>query len=148
MKQRVQIPVSVIRDHLKKTGTAIGLHKDGVGCFGYRVLLDDEDIGRLMLWWQHKIHTKGESRRVIDALPSSAENTRIRPFMEGDPSRGLLPVDLRDAKGLEIVAEADNIESERLDVIDGNHRIIAQQLKHGSFEGVPMFVCVRSKLSE
>lgn len=114
----------------------------------YRVQLEATDVGRLVLWWQFAKRTENGSGRLVDLLPSCPPHRRTRSFVEGDPAKGYTRVDLRTAERLELVAVANSLESDLLYLIDGNNRAVAQQTAHGSFQGVPLFLCVHPAIEQ
>jgi|GEM_PF-5789963 len=139
-----------IQLHLKRLGTGVSLDRDDypsklAGSTAQRVLLEPEDADRLVMWFEFKKYTPGESCRVVDVSEALLAQDvrgqkRVKSHMDGDSARGFLPTDLRAARELELVAVSTGSPSDFLLLIDGNHRAIAQQLKAYGFAGVPAFV--------
>jgi hypothetical protein len=150
MKIIESIPLDLVLTHLNQTHTAVRppideqfRNDDYTAC---RAALDDSDLERLVLYWEFKIHTKDGTCRVTDALPSSAAHDRIRSFIHGNPEKGYPPADLRTTPDRQPVIVTNDVNSHILYLIDGNHRVIAQQLSGKGFQGVPVFVCVHPKM--
>ena len=112
----------------------------------FRVLLDTADIHKLVLWWQHKDHTDGKSNKVTDAAQSARASPRIKRIIEGDPTRRWTPLNIRKAPSFELVLESNSRESDFLNIVDGNHRAIAQHLTDQDFQDVPAFLCIHPKI--
>jgi hypothetical protein len=109
----------------------------------YRAELDAVDVQRLVLWWEHRIHTEKSSCRLADALASAASHERVRTFIEGNSKMNIPSADLRTSQGLEPVIVTDALAGDCLYIIDGNHRMIAQQITQKGFQNVSVYVCVR-----
>jgi hypothetical protein len=146
MRVLERVALAHIQDHLRRQQTGVTVPIDpplhAHEYSAYRAMLDERDVDRLILWFQARIHTKDETCRVIDALPSSVSHPRISRCFKGDASKGYAPLDLRHAKDREPVILTNDLESQILYLIDGNHRVIAQQIGKKGFQDVRVFVCV------
>lgn len=142
MKIEKKTELSSVKAHLKNVGNAVSGWDKYSEILCYRVWLEESDIPRIIFWFEHKIHTDNGSRRLRDILHSAGSNPRIKRFIQGDDSRDFSPIDLRDTEGLEPVLVGEDFNLGNLLVIDGNHRIIAQQLMGHGMVDVPLYVCV------
>ena len=112
----------------------------------FRVLLDTADIHKLILWWEHKVHTDGKSQKVTDAARTAREHPRIKRIIEGAPTKSWMPLNIRKNPNFELVLESNSRESNFLNIVDGNHRAIAQHLTDQDFQDVPAFLCIHPKI--
>jgi hypothetical protein len=115
---------------------------------GFRVTFDEGDVDRLYLWLGFALCAGHKSCHLTD-IPTvlhPCTESRVRPFIEGDPASGKGPLDLRTATDMEIVTVSNDLENGNLYIIDGNHRLIAHYLIHKSIKDVPAFACIRPKM--
>lgn len=148
-----EIDLTVIQEYLRAIGSGVKLDPHAMpGPLdqhrAYRVLLDGADVADLVLYWEFQKYTKGESCKVTELLESSGSLKRVRSFIDGDPAKGFLPLDLRTIEHKEPVIVTDRLGSSFQYVIDGNHRIIAQHVSGKGFAEVPAFVCAHPNLRE
>lgn len=147
-----EIEISAIQTHLCNLGTGVLLDKNDLPSlndgrwYGYKVILDSEDIDRIILWWENKKYTKNETCRVVDLLPPARTLKRVQSFVVGRNAGGLPSIDLRSAAGMELCMVADSVNGDFLYVIDGNHRLIAHWFQGRSLDGVPAYVAVHEGL--
>ena len=148
MRVDEETDIRAVQTHLARLRSTVSLPYSLTEYQAYRVQLDAPDAARLVLWWQFAKRTENGSSRVVDLLASHPPHRRTRAFIEGDPAKGYGRVDLRTARDLELVAVATDVRSEMLYIIDGNNRAVAQQLAYGSFQDVPLFLCIHPKINE
>ena len=143
-----EIPIEIIAQHLSNEGSGVRLPCTAAECQGYRAQLDLDDISKIILYWEFEQATTNQDCRLTSLLATAAEKSRVKPFLNGDPSRGYGPADLRFLPHREPTMITAHLQSSFLYVIDGNHRIIAQQLSQQSFQDVAVYVCVWPKLMQ
>ena len=145
MKIQEAIDIVTIQKHLNDTRSGVGLDIVSVpnhpGEYkGFKGTLDANDLNKLILWWEFQKHTVDENCRLTGLLPSTFALPRVRSFIEGDPSRGIAPLDLTSARNMELVLVTNDVPDGWLYIIDGNNRAIAQTVQNMSFQGIPVFV--------
>lgn len=143
-----EIDICIVQRHLERLRSAVRLPYQLTEYRAYRVQLEAADAARLTLWWQFAKRTENGSSRVVDLLTSCSPHPRTRSFIEGDPAQGRSRVDLRTAKDLELVAVASDLQSDMLYIIDGNNRAVAQQIMYGSFQDVPLLLCIHPEIND
>ena len=151
MKVVEPIEIAAVQRHLTTMHTGVSLNLvDMPGkpdeYRAFKVLLDSEDVERLVLWWQFEKDTKDESFRLTDVLESAAMKPRVKSFVDGNPSKSQMPADLRTLPNMEPVIVTNDLESSFLYLIDGNNRTLAQHLSGKGFQDVPAYVCVHPKM--
>ena len=107
----------------------------------FKVKLEAHDIGRLYLLGEFVKHTAGHTGLVADILPAMGYNPRVLQFTA-------TTFDLRAAAGKELVIVTPDERTGPLVVIDGNHRVIAQQLNYHTVEGILAYVCSHARVIE
>lgn len=134
-----------IQEHMKASRSGVSLEELFVSsnpgeyqCF--KGELDASDLNKLILWWENQEHTVDGNCRLTSLLPSASALPRVRSFIEGDPSRGLGPLDLTSASNMELVLVTTDVLDGWLYIIDGNNRAIAQTVRNMPFQGVPVLV--------
>lgn len=147
-----KVEIAAIQNHLRNLNTSIHLdqadlpsHKDG-HWHGYKVTLNSDDLDRVILWWENQNHTKNKTCKVADLLPSAKNLERVQSFIVGSDAKGLSPLGLRSADGMEPCVVASSIDDDFLYVIDGNHRLIAHWLQGRSLDDVTIYVAVHDNL--
>jgi hypothetical protein len=136
------IGIEVIEEHLRDQHSGVSLPCRTGECLGFKVQLDDDDVQKLVLWWEFQEETQNENCRVTSLFDSATAKERVMDFIEGVPGKGLGPADLRVTPNREPTIITDAIESNFLYLIDGNHRTCAQYLSRKSFQDVSAFLCV------
>jgi hypothetical protein len=132
---------------LKKKGNAVPWYPPEIaqpvsGFLCYLASLEASDEDRVFFWWQHQVHTVGQTGKWTDVLPNAAENSdRIRDFLEGNLAKGYVPVDLRTADGFEPMFITHDFDLGPLLAIDGNHRLEAQRISGEGLAGAMCYVC-------
>lgn len=96
--------------------------------------LEEVDLSRLYLLYDFTKYTVGHSSLVRDLRPEGDFKTRVEMKI-------VAGIDLRESPQLAVEIVTGGISNRPLIIFDGNHRITAQQTKHGSIEGVFAFVC-------
>ena len=153
MKVMELIEITTVQRHLSARHSGVSLNLSAMpGAPGeyraFKVLLDSEDVKRLVLWWEFENHTKDKSCYLVDVLESAAINPRVKSFVDGNPSKGQKAVDLRTLPDMEPVIVTNDLESRFLYLIDGNHRTLGQHLSGKGFQDVPAYVCVHPKMMD
>ena len=151
MKEIEHVEIAEIQSHLQRKGSGVSLDLTSMPgnpdeYLGFKGLLEEIDIDRLILWFEFEMRTREQNCRVKDLLPSAMELQRVASFIVGDSQRELTPLDLNTVQGMEIVVVTDDVKSGFLYIIDGNHRAIAQITRGKSFQGVRVFACQHSKM--
>jgi len=147
-----EVEITAIQKHLRNLNTGVLLDNNDLPSLhdgrwdGYNVILDSEDLDRIILWWENKKYTKNETCKVVDLLPCAKTLERVRSFAEGRNANGLLPINLKSAARMELCMVADSINGDFLYVIGGNHRLIAHWFQERSLDGVPAYVAVHKGL--
>ena len=151
MEKIRQVDITIIEDHLSRQGSGVSI-QDMPGSpkeyKGFEVLLEHEDIQKLVLYWQLQDFTKDKSGRLDHVLVTASTIPRVKSFMDGDRSKGLPPANLKTLPNSEPTIVTDDLGSSFLCLIDGNHRAVAQHLSGHGFEGIPAFVCTHPKIRE
>jgi hypothetical protein len=137
--------VVAVRAHLAANSTGVALPTEYPFTV-FKAQLDAEDAEKLVLWWEFQEDTQDRCCRVVRLLGSAASKARVRSFVEGDASKGYGPADLRILQNNEPVIVTASLESDFLYLIDGNNRVMGQQLSCKSFQGVRVFVCVHPQI--
>jgi hypothetical protein len=137
-----EIGIETVQWHLKNTGSAVDLPYKPSEYEAFRVVLDADDIGKIVLWWENEKATKELNCRLVDSTHAAGDEVRVNRFIIGDPKKCLLPADLRTLPNKEPVAVTDDLTGNFLYLIDGSHRTIAQHRSGKSFQDVPIFICV------
>src|SRR5262245_17801179 len=140
------VDVATIQQHLKSLGTGVNLDLATMPgkpdeYRGFSVLLDSQDVDRIILWFEFRKHTADGSCRVSETLPETRQNPRVKRIIEGDPKKGWGPMDLADPRYRMVIA-TDDPTNGILHVIDGNHRAMASQSTGKGFQDVPAYVRV------
>jgi len=153
MKVTDDIDLATIQKHLRDTGSGVKLDPSGMpgpmdGHRGFKVLLDADDVRRLILYWEFEKYTRDKSCKVIDLLDSAASLERVKSFIDGNVAKRLPPVDLRTTPKMEPVIVTNDLQGPFLYHIDGNHRVMAHYFSQKSFQDVPALVCAHPKLLE
>jgi hypothetical protein len=141
MKDVTRVEVLAVQHHLDAHGTGVALPWPLPECAAFHVHLEPDDVSKIVLWFEFEKYTKDSTCNLTDALPAAADDKRTKSFIAGD-SLGRKPIDLGQAKGFEPVMVTEELKSDLLYVIDGSHRLLAQQLSHRGFDGVGAFVCL------
>lgn len=140
-----EIDPETVRAYLVSRHAALGFdfppHEHKV----FRVILDTCDASRLWLWQD----TDGRRKvSVTEANKWTAPaNERIRRVTCGDTAAGWKPLDLLKSAGFELVLASTSIDSDCLNILDGNHRAIAHWLTKGDFDGIHAYLCVHPKIA-
>ncbi len=147
------VKIAVIQNHLHNldTGVKLGQHElpklnDGQWR-GYKAILENEDLDKIILWWENNKYTRNETCRIRDLLPKAENLVRVQSFIKGDNTKRRSPIDLTSAEGMELCVLTDSIESKFLYVIDGNHRLIAHRFQGRPLNGVPTYVAIHNRLN-
>lgn len=153
MKEIEPIDVSEYQALLKSKGSGVAMDlaimPSPVESYtAFRAVLEEDDLNRIFLWFQFKEDTAGMTGKLTDALPESASKKRVKPLIEGDPAKGWMPIDLRSALGFEPMLVTNDFIHGPLQVIDGNHRMIAQFITGKGFDHLPVYVCVHPRMME
>lgn len=138
MKILETIDTKQVIDHLKRLSSGVGLDFPGIPCrpeefISHRAVLESSDISRLVMWHEFREHTHNSSCRLVDTLESFHDKRIMSPKTGG--------VDLRHSKSLEPVIVTEDLGSDILYAVDGNHRLIAQYRYFQAIERVSVFVC-------
>lgn len=144
--EKVSFPT--IERHLQNERTGVSLPCSPPDCTCYRVMLEDCDVPFLAVWWEFQDETANRDCRLTSLRPDAAERPRVKSFVQGNPSNGHGPVDLRNTLGREPTILTNDLASTLLYVIDGNNRSIAQHVSQRGFQDVPAYVCVWSGLKK
>ncbi|MFO0807584.1 MAG: hypothetical protein U0746_03090 [Gemmataceae bacterium] len=147
------VSVEHIQKHLKARHSGVALDLESMPgrpseYKGRCASLESADLGRIVLWWEFKVHTAGESCRLEDVLPSAADLPRVKSIIEGNAGKSRGPLDVRSAPDMAVVIVWNEQPDGILYVIDGNHRMMAQVLSGKSVNDVPAIVCVHPKVME
>jgi hypothetical protein len=145
------VELTVIQEHLKRKGTGVKLDPKDLpdpldAHRGYRAILDEADIQRLVLWWEFQKVTTDESCRVVDLFKTAASQERVRSFMDGNDEKGFGPFDLRTAQGREPVIVTDKRDGPILYCVDGNHRLMAQYFSQKPFQDGRVLVWMHPRI--
>ena len=116
-----------------------------------KALIEPDDADRLhLLNCGFAACTQGQSGRLTDLdaelLPPETRQ-RAESFLCPAPDSGRRPLDLRSAPQLALVLACADAANGPWVIIDGNHRAIAQQLRHGSLAWVPVFLCIHPAIA-
>ena len=139
-----EIQIDTIHTHLKikKSGVSLDLSSmpgRANEYKGHRVLLDTLDVDNLILWFEFGKYTLDENCKITALQESARSLDRVKSFTN-------VQFDLSDSQNMELVILTDDVQSDVLYIIDGNHRAIAQKLVHNDFYDVPAFVCSHPEL--
>jgi hypothetical protein len=145
--QRINnIDISEVQSHLQRMGSAVELPYSVIDYSACLVSLDDDDVRNLVLWFEFEKHTANSTCNVVDSLPQAAANERISRFIKGDSQQQLPPLDLRTSVAMEPVIVARALHSDFLYIIDGNHRVVAQQITGKGFRNAKAYVCMHREI--
>jgi hypothetical protein len=142
MENLSEIAAETVISQLKSNQTGVGLPRFPGEYRCYRVLLSDEDLPGLVLWFENEKHTEGGSCLLPDLHLSRRQAPRVASFIEGNSRKGFGPADLRTIAGREPVLLAFRTEVRFFYAIDGNNRLQAHHLTHRSIAGIPAHLCV------
>lgn len=141
-----QVPTDLVRQHLQKTHTGVGLPDFAGEYCCYRGLLSDGDLPGLVMWFENEKHTAGGSCLLADLEESRRHAPRVASFIEGNPNKKFGPADLRSMADRELVLLSFDTNANFYYAIDGNNRLQAHYLSHRSIESVPAFLCVHPEV--
>lgn len=116
-----------------------------------KALIEPDDADKLhLLNCGFAACTQGQSGRLADLdaelLPPETRQ-RADSFLRPAPDSGRRPLDLRAAPQLALLLACADADNGPWVIIDGNHRAIAQQLRHGSLAWVPVFLCIHPAIA-
>jgi len=139
MKNIHSVASVAVAKHLEEQKSAISLAGDPNSWTCHRALLEADDIQRVVLWQEFHADTRGGSCRLPDAMTESEGKERFKDLL-GRLGRAQLV--LRESVKMEPTAVSDRVDG-LLYFIDGNHRLIANQLAGRDLEGVFIYLAVR-----
>jgi hypothetical protein len=145
MINREQVSLSVLRAHEnalnpKPNMTLGGYNMPPAEEFVIlRYILEDADLDRIFLLADCMGDTVGNVGRLKGVQPTDGFKERVQKKIDAK-------TDLRTSRDLAVVFVSWSDQMKSLTAIDGNHRLAAHYLIHGSIEGSHAFVCIHPKI--
>ena len=103
--------------------------------------LSEFDVKRLFVLPEFRKHTRDHSCRLVDMNESA-----LAIAMERQPAGTQNELDLTTRSRLELVLVGTDMKEGPLIAVDGNHRLIAHYIRHGSIEGVPVYIGIHPNM--